>query len=176
MDMNKFFDSKTLGIIILSIAGLAILVFVFQLGIFVGAKRANFSFRWAESYHKNFAGPAEGFFGNIRSGEFLDANGAFGEIIKIDSVENSNQGSLTIKGADNIERIVLITDKTAIRSQMQDEKLSGLKAGDKVIIIGEPNSEGQIIAQLIRIMPNIKMQKFMPKNMDDRNIQPLPPL
>jgi hypothetical protein len=125
MDINKFFDSKTLGIIILIIASFAILVSSFCLGIFVGTRRADFSFRWAESYHRNFAGPEGGFLKNARGGEFIDANGVIGEIIKIESSENSNQGSLTIKGGDSIERIVLVIDKTTIRCQMQDEKLSG---------------------------------------------------
>jgi hypothetical protein len=142
-------QTKIFGIIILSITGLVILVFVFGLGIVVGTKRADFSFQWAEAYHKNFGGPAGGFFGNMMGDSFTNANGVFGQIIKIDGQ------SLTIKGGDGTEKIVIADDDVTIKFQTKNEKISDLKIGDNIVAIGEPNANGQIDAQLIRVMPSL---------------------
>ena len=83
MNTNNIFESKLFKAIIISVAGLIILVFVFGLGILVGTKRADFSFRWAEEYHRNFGGPQGGFFGDMMGQDFTNANGVFGQIIKI---------------------------------------------------------------------------------------------
>jgi hypothetical protein len=115
----------------------------------VGAKKADFSFRWADEYHRNFAGPQGGFFGDFMGmeKEFINTNGTFGEIIKIDNA------SLTVKDKNNVEKIVLVSDKTSIVKQRGDLKLSDLKVGDNIIVIGDPTNNGQIEARLIRIMP-----------------------
>ena len=147
MNTDNFFQSKLFKGIILGLAAFMILMLVFSLGIFVGARRADFSFRWAESYHRNFAGPKEGFLNDFIGDEFMDANGVFGIILKIDGQ------TLTIKDKDNVERIVLVNEKTTIRYLKEDEELSDLKINDNIVVIGEPNSSGQIEASLIRVMP-----------------------
>ena len=147
MQTNNFWGSKTLGIIILAGAGAVILVLVFSLGVFVGNKRAEFSFKWAQAYRQNFGGPAGGIFGEISGRDLTDANGVFGKIIKIDGQ------TLTIDGKDNMEKIVLASDKTAIKFQRKTEKLSDLNVGDNIVVVGDPNTAGQIAAELIRVMP-----------------------
>ena len=158
MQTNNFWGSKTLGIVILSGTGVVILVFVFGLGVFVGTKRADFSFKWAEAYHQNFGGPQGGFLGDPTGREFTDANGVFGQIIKIDSQ------TLTIKGRDSVEKIVLVNDKTTISFQRQNKKLADLKIGENVVVIGEPNNNGQIEAELIRIIPPMPNSNTPPTN------------
>jgi hypothetical protein len=123
---------------------------IFKAGMFVGAMKANFSFRWAEQYHKNFAGPRAGFFGDWRMppfGDFIEGHGTFGEIIKIEG------NNLVVKGRENIEKIVLVNEKTVIKSGFKDIKISDLKVGDIIVIIGSPNEQGQIEAKLIRVFP-----------------------
>jgi hypothetical protein len=150
---KDIFDSKLFRGIVLGIACLIILGFVFSLGVLVGTKRAEFSFRWAESYHKNFGGPQGGIFGNLMGSdkEFANANGSFGRIIKIDSntltVEDNN-GSKT-------EKTILVRDKTIIILQTKNIKLSDLKIGDNVVVVGQPTASGQINAELIRVMPSL---------------------
>jgi len=144
-------ESKIFGIVILSIVGLIVLCFVFGLGVSVGSRKADFSFRWAEQYHKNFAGPSQGFLGmgNIMMQDnFIDANGVIGEVISV------NDNKITIKGRENVEKIVVADEKTIIMCQRQNFKLTELKSGDSVVIMGEPNNNGQIEADFIRIMPN----------------------
>ena len=150
MSENNFFQSKIFKEIILAICGLIILAFVFGLGVFVGTEKAEFSFRWADQYHKNFAGPQGGFFGDDTMGQnFTDANGIFGQIIKI------NGGTVVIKGKDNVEKNILVSDKTTIVYLRKNIKLSDLKINESVIVIGDPDNNGQIKAELVRVMPAI---------------------
>lgn len=140
-----------LKIIILSVAGLVIICFIFGLGIYVGMERADYSFRWAEEYHRNFAGPRQGFFGDFinMGNQFSNSNGVFGKIITISG------NTLTVKDndGDNTEKTILVGDKSTIIMQRKNLKLTDLKVGDNVVVIGSPNSSGQIQAQLIRVMP-----------------------
>jgi hypothetical protein len=152
MNQEKQKNRDTLKLIIIGLAGFAVLILIFGAGMFVGAMKAKFSYRWAENYHKNFAGPRAGFFGDWRKfppfpGDFIESHGTFGEIIKID---NNN---LVVKGREDIEKIVLVNEKTVIKSGFKDIKISDLKVGDRIVIIGSPNEQGQIEAKLIRVFP-----------------------
>jgi hypothetical protein len=155
--MKDFFQSKLFKGIILGVAGLVVLVFVFCLGVFVGTKRADFSFRWADEYHRNFGGPQGGFFGDFigMDREFTNSNGSFGQIISINPSTNSGQAVLTVKDndGDNTEKTILVNDKTTIIYQKENIKLSDLKVDDNIVVIGEPDNSGQIQAKLIRVMP-----------------------
>ncbi len=152
MDLNKLFQSKILKIIFFAIGALIILLLVFKTGVFVGYRKASFSYRWGENYHRNFAGPRGGFFGNFRSGfgdkDFIDAHGAFGSILKIDG------NTIIVKGGDGVEKIVIVAYDTVIRKGRENVKLSDLKFEDRVVIIGLPDSQGKIEAKLIRVFDN----------------------
>jgi hypothetical protein len=140
MDINK---------IIIILVAFILLFSVFSLGMFVGERKANFSFRWAEQYHKNFAGPRNGFFQDFMGKDFMESNGTFGKIIQI------NEDSIIVSGRENPEKVISITKNTIIRCQKKDMSISDFKINDEVIIIGEPNQDGQIDAKLIRVMPKM---------------------
>lgn len=127
-----------------------ILIAVFGLGMFVGETKARFSYRWAESYHKNFAGPKGGFLDDWRQlssfpGDFIESHGAFGEIIQI------NDSDFVIKGKGDLEKIIIIKEDTILENGRTAIKKDDLKVGDQIVIIGSPNEQGQIEAKLIRI-------------------------
>jgi len=128
--MDKILQSKKFKITMGIIGGFIIIFLAFGAGTFVGMRRANFSFRWAENYQRNFGEP------------HFNAHGIFGQIIKTDG------STLVINGRDNIEKIILITASTTINSFRGD-----LRVNDNVVIIGNPNNAGQIEARLIRLMP-----------------------
>ncbi len=135
--------------IIIGLAGFAVVVLIFSAGMFVGGMKVKFSYQWAEGYHKNFAGPRGGFFGDWQKmpplpGDFIEGHGAFGEIIEL------KDNGFVIKGRGDMEKIVITTQDTVIKKGMETVK-DGLKVGDCVVIIGSPNEEGQIEAKLIRI-------------------------
>lgn len=152
VDFNKIFRSKTFKIVLWCLVGFIILLFVLKLGMVVGFKKANFSYRWGENYHQNFAGPRSGFFGGLikdfSGRDFIGAHGVFGQIIKIES------STLIIKGQDNTEKIVLVKDNTVIERLRDTIKSSDLKVDDYIVIIGEPNDKGQIEAKFIRLLPS----------------------
>jgi hypothetical protein len=147
MDMNKIFQSKTFYAICLIIATLILLLSVFKAGTMVGSRRANFSCHFAENYRVNFGGPKQGPMMGFGDRDFMPSGGVVGEVIKI---ENS---TITVKEANNTEKLVLIKEDTAIRKIRDEIKISDLKIDDFVVIIGEPNKDGQIEAKLIRVMP-----------------------
>lgn len=151
MKTEDFFQSRLFKGLVFGVTGFIILAFVFGLGVFVGLKRADFSFRWADEYHRNFGGPQGGLFGDFlgTEKELPNTNGSFGQIIKIDNAADT----LTIKDVNNVEKTILLGDKTTIIYQRKNVKLSDLKTDENVIVIGEPNTSGQIGAELIRVMP-----------------------
>ncbi|TSC53659.1 MAG: hypothetical protein LiPW39_149, partial [Parcubacteria group bacterium LiPW_39] len=51
----------------------------------------------------------------------------------------------------DVEKIILISEKTTIEKGRETIKKEELKAGDRVVIIGSPNEQGQIEAKLIRV-------------------------
>ena len=154
MPAEDFFQSTPFQKILLGILCFCILFLVFSIGIFVGAKRAEFSFRWADQYHQNFGGPSEGFFGDfLNSGkQFIDSNGCYGRVIGI------NGNILTVKdiGEDNTEKNIFVDEKTIIVCQKKTWKISNLKLDSNVVIVGAPDSSGRLIAKLIRVMPATK--------------------
>ena len=146
---NKKINQDVLKWIIIGLAGFVMIVLIFSVGMFVGGMKARFSYQWAESYHKNFAGPKSGFFGDWRMlpppSDFIESRGTFGEIIKI------NDSDFVIKGQSDVEKVILITEGTIIQKGRDTIKKEELKVGDQIVIIGSPNEEGQIEAKLIRV-------------------------
>src|SRR3989304_8300495 len=146
--VKKFFQNRdVLKWVIIGLAGFVILVLVFGAGVKVGTLKARYSYRWADNYHKNFAGPRGGFLGDWQrfpAGDFIGGHGAFGEII-----EMSGDG-FVMRGRENAEKIVVINDATTIL-RGREKYTGGLSVGDRVVVIGSPNDRGQIEAKLIRI-------------------------
>jgi hypothetical protein len=135
--------------VVIGLAGFAAAVLFFGAGVVVGGMKARFSYRWAESYHKNFAGPKQGFFSDWQRmpplpGDFFESHGLFGEIIEL------KDNGFVVKDRGDIEKVVSTTDQTVIKKGNETIK-DGLKVGDEVVIIGSPNEEGQIEAKLIRL-------------------------
>lgn len=156
MDFNKYFQSQTFKYVLWAIGGLIVLLLTFKAGMEVGEKKAGYSLRWGENYHRNFGGPRGGFFNDFRGRDLIDGHGIFGQIIKI------GNGSLAIKGRDNMEKAVVLKDSTTITSPQGTLKLENLKVDDNIVIIGEPNKDGQIEAKFIRLMPALPLQQSRP--------------
>jgi hypothetical protein len=158
--INKIFSKGNIKWLIVGFMIMALFVLVFAFGVWIGNEKAKFSYNWADNYHKNFAGPQNGFSQNWRDmpgGDFINAHGVFGEVIKID------ENSFVIRGRENIENIIIVSQDTVIKRLSSDIKLKDLKIGEFVVIIGSPNNSGQIEAKLIRIMPPPPIGMMQPK-------------
>lgn len=147
MNLKNFFLSRILEIVILCLGILIIILFVLGVGIFIGFKKANFSYRFEENYHRNFAGPEGGFFQNFEGKDFIESHGVVGQIIKIDD------SNIIIKGKDDTEKIILTKENTVIKRFKKTIGPNDLKVDEFIVVIGEPNNDGQIEAKFIRVMP-----------------------
>lgn len=152
MNINKILTmikSKKILHVIVVILGLALLLGTYSVGMAVGFRKAKFSFAWGENYHKNFGGPRGGFLRDAErdfsGSDFIDAHGTFGQIIKKDG------DLIIVKGKDNIEISVITGDKTTINKSRKSINALDLKIDDRIIIIGDPNNQGQIEAKFIRV-------------------------
>jgi hypothetical protein len=151
MDYNKILQSRAFKFFLGTLFSLMVLAVIFGLGMFVGFKKAKFSYKWGENYQRNFAGPRGGFFENFSRDfmgkDFVDSHGTIGQIIKIDGLD------IIIKDRDGVEKVIATNDATSIKRLSEDVKITDLKVDDYIITIGDPNDSGKIDARLIRIMP-----------------------
>ena len=147
MDFNKIFQSKAFKITLWVIGVFIAALFIFKVGIVVGSRKANFSYRWGENYHRNFAGPSGGFLKDFYEKDFIEAYGTFGQILKIEG------NTILVKGSRDAEKIIIVKDVTIISRLKDNIKIGDLKNNNYIVVIGEPNDKGQIEAKLIRVMP-----------------------
>jgi hypothetical protein len=149
MTTLEFFRSRGFLKAIMVVFALAILSAAFAAGVMVGFHKAQFSYQWGESYHRNFGGPSAGFvrgMQGMQGDEFVGAYGVYGRITAI----NGNQLMIIGKGP---EQIVELSDKTEVRRFRDAVPASELKVGDVIVVVGNPVEQGHISADLIRIMP-----------------------
>ncbi len=147
-------DKKLVGTNIIKIAlivfGLLIAVMaIFHAGMMVGFRKASFSYQWDKNYKVLFTrGPGHKMQGrDFREEGFMDANSAFGSVIGVSS------STLIIKGDDDVEKNIFITNQTVIRRGPETIGTGDIQSDDRVVVLGVPSSTGQIEARLIRIMP-----------------------
>ncbi len=148
-DIKNVFESKSFRVVIYILGGLIVLAVVFQAGMFAGFRRASFGHDWGNNYAMNFGLPNRG--PQMMGGDFgnlPNAHGAIGKIIKIELPT-----IIVLDEKDNTEKVVLINEKTEIRVARDVVTADGLKLDDHIVVIGSPNSSGQIEARLIRLLP-----------------------
>lgn len=153
--MNKIkniLKSKTFKTVIITLGVLAVVSFIFQAGQMMGFRKVSFGRDWGDNYAVNFGSPHMGpkmmgeKFGDF--GNLPNAGGAIGKIVKVELPT-----IVVLDEKDNTEKIVLIDDKTQIRMVRENITKDNLKIDEYVVIMGAPNSSGQIEARLIRILP-----------------------
>lgn len=146
---STFIHSKTFRWILVGVGAVLVALLIFQGGVFVGYRKANFSYRWGENYHQNFGGPRGGFLRDMGmfGGDFANPHGTFGRIIKLELPR------VTVQGQD-AEKVILVKDSTVIQRFRDTVQAKDLKVGDNVVVIGSPNNAGQVEAEFIRIVPS----------------------
>jgi hypothetical protein len=152
MNIKKFFEEKRNKKILCTIGTIIAVLVIFQAGVFVGFHKAAYSYGWGERYYKTFGERGErGHRGMMDFGPMgrglSNSHGTIGKIISI------ALPTIIIEDQDRIEKTVLLTDDTMLRSFRDEIRAADLKVGDSVVIIGAPNEQAQIEARLIRIMP-----------------------
>lgn len=149
--LKKFTGAKVLTKVIYGIIVVIILSVTFQAGMFVGFHKAQFNGAWGEHYERNFGprpiGPMGNMMGNFPD-RFPGGHGTVGKIIKLE-IPN-----IIVVDKDNTEKIIVTNDDTDIVQFGEKVKVADLKIDDQIVVIGSPNSNGQIDAKFIRILPN----------------------
>lgn len=148
MNMKDIAQSKTLRGVIIGLVIFIVLALVFQAGVFVGFKKAEFSGRFGDSYSRAFGGPmGSGMMRGFPRDIFAGGHGAAGKIVRI------NLPTIVVADRDNVEKIITTSDDTSFRSFHNTIKPTDLKVGDFVVVLGSPDSQGQIDAKLVRLLP-----------------------
>ncbi len=142
--------------------GLVAALLIFQLGMFVGFRKANFSFSYGDNYHRTFGGPAGGFMRGFEGKDFMNGHGTAGVIAAV------NDDGIVINGSDGMEKMVAISKKTSIIKGHAALKAADLHLGDLVTVIGRPQNDGTVSAEIIRV--------FGPPMLPPPGNLPLPPL
>src|SRR5260221_14284194 len=147
IDPQSFFQSKKFSRALVVLGAIVLALLIFSAGVAVGFKKASFSYRWGENYHRNFGGPRGGFLVPFSGSEYENAHGAFGKIIKMELP------TLTIVAPGQSEKSIVLSGGSVVRRAQETIKPSDLKLNDFIVVIGEGNSNGQIAARLVRVMP-----------------------
>jgi hypothetical protein len=121
---------------------------IFQAGMFVGFKKASFSFRAGEQYFRQMNGRPNDQFMGMNRGDFPNSHGATGKIISI------KLPSVIIADKDSTEKTIIISTSTDIKKFKDSVKAEDLQVNDFVTVIGNPNDKAEVEAKLIRIMPD----------------------
>lgn len=150
-DIQTFFKSQKFRGIIVVLAIALVLLLVFQAGMFVGYRKAAFSYHFGDSYYRVFEGrggaqPFRMMMGTGFMGGFMGGHGAAGTIV------SANPPVFMVSDADEGEKAVVVGDDTLVRRFNQTISPADLTVGDKIIVFGAPNDNSQIEARLIRLI------------------------
>jgi hypothetical protein len=138
---SRLFD-RTLKGLAVAIVGLAI----FQLGQFVGYRKASFSFDYGKNYHMVFGGPRQGLMNDLAGKDFMNGHGVSGSIAKI------NGDSLIVESGRGAEIDVIVTDGTRIIRGRTKIHARELRIRDLITAIGHPQDDGAMRAEIIRVL------------------------
>lgn len=144
--IKVLYANKSLRLGLYIVGALFILCVVFQAGLFVGYHKANFAGNWGKNYERNFGIDRSDSFGGMMFGRLPTSRGSSGKVLSV------NLPNFVIADRDGVEKNILITDKTIIRNGLENSSSTSIKSDDEVVVLGEPNNQGQIEAKLIRVM------------------------
>lgn len=147
IDIKNFVRSQSFKGILVGVLVTVVILLVFQAGVFVGYRKAAFAYHFGDSYYRVFDGRADKGPFDIHMRSFGEAHGAAGKIVDV------TLPTFVVTGPDNVEKVVHVQGTTLIRRFDTDAAPEDLKAGDFVVVLGDPNDNAQIEAKLIRIMP-----------------------
>lgn len=148
MNPSLIIKSRVFRGVLIGIGAFAAALFVFQIGVHVGYRRASFTYRFGEEYRRSFSrrhdgrGPL-----GFPRGEFLNAHGTSGKIVSV------NPPKLVVASPDGTESVVRATSSTSVRRFRDEITIGDLQVDEQVVLFGEPNEAGEIEAKLIRAFP-----------------------
>lgn len=148
MDIRPLLKKYAFPLTAVALIWLVVLLLVFKAGLDLGLRKGAFTCQWSENYHKNFGGPPPGgLLQMIDRDDSVQAHGVFGTVIQ------TATGTLIVKQNDGVEKLVNVGDDTVIQLMRQRVPIGEVHVSETVVVIGEPNEQGQIDATFVRILP-----------------------
>jgi hypothetical protein len=147
----EFFRSKLFAGIVIGICIMLVVICIFEVGVIVGYHEADFSNRWSENYNKNFAGFSNSM--GIPDEHIPSPDGILGEIVSA-TTDSSGTTTLVISSPQKPEEKIIVDGNTVIRDHEDTVTASSLTTGTYAVVIGAPNSDGELHASLVRIVPS----------------------
>ena len=148
MNIKEMIRSKTVRAVLIGAGGVAVILSIFQLGAAIGYRKAAFSYRMGDNYHKIFDGRPGDRNPGLPPQGLMPGHGAAGSIMKMD-IPN-----IIIETPDNTEQSIVTDERTIVKRFRETIKPGDLMVGDTIVVIGSPNEDGQIEAKLIRTIPS----------------------
>lgn len=147
-ELKEFVESKKFRLALLGIAGLLLLLIVFQAGMVVGYQQAAFSFQYGNNYYRMFGDDGPGpDHGPMMRGHFIEGHGAVGKVISVEPP------TFVVVGRDGVEKTIVVSDDTRIRRFDRAVTINDVQVGDYSVVVGNPNESSQIEARFVRLLP-----------------------
>ncbi len=158
--MSNFWSSKKTRVILWIIGAIVVVLLIFGGGMAVGYQRGIFSSRFGENYYQNFRGGDASAGGAMMLGgpPPMNQHGTVGTVIDIDA----SNSRITATDPDGDEELIALDADTVIRRMDETISIVDINPGDQVVVIGEPNADGQIQARFIRIFSGSSSLPQMP--------------
>lgn len=147
MSFKDFLQSDKYSKLVTALGILLAVLVIFGAGVFVGYRKADFSYRWSDNYYRDFGGPNSPLGMSDADDNAQTPHGAFGTVIGV------NLPTFAVKGQNEAEKIIIVGPQTVIRTLRNSGTTTDIHVGQSVIIIGEPDDQGQIDASFVRIVP-----------------------
>lgn len=153
MDLKDLHQSRTVRGILIGILATLIVIIIFQAGVFVGYRKAAFSFRLGDNYYKTFRGGEAMKVVGFDNGPIPGGHGAVGRIVRI------NLPELVIASEGDIEKTVILGSSTIIKRFDNSISPQEIMTDDYAVILGSPDDEARIMAKFVRLMPPPQMME-----------------
>lgn len=144
---NSALQSPTFHKIVIAVGVVVLFLIVFQAGVFVGFRKAEFSFRGGDNYYRAFGEDRRGIIPGMMHEEFPGANGSIGKVLSI------ALPIIVIEDEKGVEKTIRMSDKTVIRRGRETLPSSDLRTNDMLVVLGNPNTNAEIEATLVRLLP-----------------------
>ncbi len=145
--IKVLYAHKGLRLWIYIIGGLFVLCVTFQLGVLTGYHKASYARDWGDHYGNNFGMERPESFRGMMRGGLPIGHGATGKVLTV------TLPTFIIEDRDGTEKTIIVSSTTIIKSAMQITSSTSITPNALVVVIGQPNKDGQIEAKLIRLMP-----------------------
>lgn len=144
----RFWDTPkgrvTAGIVL----SLVLALVVFQAGVAVGYKKAEFSGRTGDRFFRVWGGEK-----GVRAAmplpdDFIGGHGAAGRVVSV------SLPTFFVATPDNLEKEVFVDSGTVVRKFRASVAASDIQPDEFVVVLGDPETDGRIRAKLVRVMPS----------------------